>query len=85
MSLEIVRDYADYPDENAARDSLPEMYAAVPFVGVWRQSSSIVIDDAHPAPGEYMEPPMWIFSERTTLELLQAGWIEYDPEHPDPQ
>lgn len=71
MPREIVRDLADYPDEPAARASLPEMYADLPYVGLYRLSDA-VDDQGHP-----MEAWVYVFSERTGADLLAEGWTEH--------
>lgn len=59
----IVRDQADYPTDDVARASLPDIYRDYPCRGVWRQ----------PGAGE---PPMYVFTTRSARDLEVDGWTQ---------
>lgn len=58
----IVRDVADYPDADAARTSLPAMYAHRPYVGELLQ------------PGDPDTAWMYVFSTEPRSQFLKDGW-----------
>jgi hypothetical protein len=59
----IVRDRKDYPDADAARASLPSIYAGFPYVGCWLQ------------PGDPVEYVMYVFTTREPASLAAEGWV----------
>lgn len=58
----IVRDVADYADVDAARASLPAMYASHPYVGEMRQ------------PGDPDSAWMHVFSTEPRAHFRNDGW-----------
>ena len=58
----VVRDRKDYPDAEAARASLQEIYADFPYVGCWLQ------------PGDPIEYVMYVFTTREPESLTAEGW-----------
>lgn len=59
----IVRDVKDYPDADAARASLPPIYANHPYAGVWLQ------------PGDTRgEHEVYVFSEWPAEAFAEMDW-----------